>query len=297
VKTRHTGSKKIQSLINFSFTIPYLSLFLCWTVIPIIAGLLISLTKWTFISGNYQIVGLKNYADAISDELFLKGIQNTLYYTLMTVIVGNLVSFFLAYGLTKVRVLRNFYRKVFFMPLLLSIGVVGIMWQWLYNTDFGLLNHYLGYLGIRNINWLGNSRISMPAVAMMAIWGSCGFNMLIYYAGIREIPKELTEAALIDGAVGHRQLWSIVLPLIRPKILFCLVMSTIGSIQVFEGAYMLTGVGPYFSNYTAIFHIYYQAFRYFRMGYASACAFILALLILFFTTVLFKFLGKHEEYY
>ena len=92
-------------------------------------------------------------------------------------------------------------------------------------------------------------------------------------------------------------MWSIVLPLIRPKILFCLVMSTIGSIQVFEGAYMLTGVGPYFSNYTAIFHIYYQAFRYFRMGYASACAFILALLILFFTTVLFKFLGKHEEYY
>ena len=130
MKTRHAGSKKIQSLIKFSFTIPYLSLFLCWTVIPIIAGLLISLTKWTFISGNYQIVGLKNYADAISDELFLKGIQNTLYYTLMTVIVGNLVSFFLAYGLTKVRVLRNFYRKVFFMPLLLSIGVVGIMWQW-----------------------------------------------------------------------------------------------------------------------------------------------------------------------
>ena len=91
MKTRHAGSKKIQSLINFSFTIPYLSLFLCWTVIPIVAGLLISLTKWTFISGNYQIVGLKNYADAISDELFLKGIQNTLYYTLMTVIVGNLV--------------------------------------------------------------------------------------------------------------------------------------------------------------------------------------------------------------
>jgi len=297
LKTKYKGSKKIQSLINFSFVVPYLLLFLCWMVIPIISGSLISLTKWTFISGKYQLVGLKNYIDAVSDELFLKGIINTLYYTVMTVILGNLLSFFLAYGLTKIRRLRNLYRKIFFVPLLLSVGVVGIMWQWLYNTDFGLLNYYLGFFGIRNINWLGDSRISMPAVSLMAIWGSCGFNMLIYYAGIREIPKELKEAALIDGAVGYRQLWSIILPLIRPKILFCLVISTIGSIQVFEGAYMLTGVGPYFSNYTAIFHIYYQAFRYFRMGYASACAFILALLIFGFTFFLFKILGNHEEYY
>ena len=294
---KYKRSKKIQSLIHFSYTVPYLLLFLGWLVIPIIAGFLVSLTKWTFISGKYQLVGLKNYVDAFADELFLKGIQNTIYYTVMTVIGGNLFSFFLAYGLTRVQRFRNLFRKVFFIPLLLSVGITGIMWRWLYNTDFGLLNYYLGFLGLKNINWLGDVRISMPAVALMAIWGSCGFNMLIYYAGIREIPTELKEAATIDGAGGFYQLWSIILPLIRPKILFCLVISTIGSIQVFDRAYMLTGVGPYFANYTAIFHIYYQAFRYFRMGYASACAFVLALLILTFTSLLFRFLGKHEEYY
>ena len=215
----------------------------------------------------------------------------------MTVVGGNIFSFFLAYGLTKVRRFRNALRKIFFVPLLLSVGVTGIMWQWLYNTDFGLINYYLNFLGIRNTNWLGDARISMIAVAIMAIWGGCGFNMLIYYAGIREIPSELTEAATIDGAGGSQMLGSIILPLLRPKILFCLVISTIGSIQVFDLAYMLTGVGPYFANYTAIFHIYYQAFRYFRMGYASACAFLLALLILIFTTLLFRFLGRHEEYH
>ena len=287
----------IQSLINFSYVVPYLLLFFCWLVIPIATGFLISLTKWTFISGKYQLVGLRNYKDAFADELFLKGIINTLYYTTMTVIGGNLVSFFLAYGLTKVKRFRNVFRKIFFVPLLLSVGTTGIMWQWLYNTDFGIINYYLNFLGIKNTNWLGDARFSMPAIALMAIWGSCGFNMLIYYAGIREIPSELKEAATIDGASGVQMLRSIILPLLRPKILFCLVISTISSIQVFDRPYMLTGVGPYFSNYTAIFHIYYQAFRYFRMGYASACAFVLALLILIFTILLFLILGKHEEYY
>ena len=290
-------SPLLQSIINFSYVVPYLILFVCWLVIPIVSGFLISLTKWTFISGKYQFIGFRNYADAFADELFVKGIINTLYYTAMTVIGGNLFSFFLAYGLTKVTRFRNVYRKIFFVPLLLSVGVTGIMWQWLYNTDFGLINYYLSFLGITNTNWLGNAMLSMPAVAIMAIWGSCGFNMLIYYAGIREIPPELKEAATIDGANNFQLLGSIILPLLRPKILFCLVISTIGSIQVFDRAYMLTGVGPYFANYTAIFHIYYQAFRYFRMGYAAACAFVLALLILIFTTLLFRFLGQHEEYH
>ena len=178
----------IQPLINFSYVVPYLLLFLCWLVIPIATGFLISLTKWTFISGKYQLVGLRNYKDAFADELFLKGIINTLYYTTMTVIGGNLVSFFLAYGLTKVKRFRNVFRKIFFVPLLLSVGTTGIMWQWLYNTDFGIINYYLNFLGIKNTNWLGDARFSMPAIALMAIWGSCGFNMLIYYAGIREIP-------------------------------------------------------------------------------------------------------------
>lgn len=287
-----------HAFASFAFTIPYLSFFFFWMILPIGAGLLISLTKWTFISGDYEFVGLRNYQNAIADELFLKSIFNTLYFTVIVVFIGNFLSFVMAYGLTRIKRMRNLYRRIFFIPLLLSVGITGVTWRWLFNTDFGVLNYYLGFLGIENIDWLGNPDISMLAVAIMAIWGSLGFNMLIYYAGIREIPPELKEAAVIDGASNIETIQSIVLPLLRPKILFCFVISTIGSIQIFDHAYiMMSGVGPNFSTYTAIFHIYYQAFRYFRMGYASACALILAILILVFTILLFRYLGKHEEYH
>lgn len=226
-------------------------------------------------------IGLDNYHYLLTrDELFQKVLLNTAVYTLgsvpLSIIAGLLLALLVNTGLRGITV----YRTAFFMPVVSSVVAVSLLWQWLYNSDFGLINEILRALGVRQPPlWLSDPRWAMPALIIMSVWRQAGYNMVLFLAGLQGIPQHLYEAAQIDGATRWSRFWSITLPLLSPTTFFVLVISIIGSFQVFDQALILTNGGPANATNTVVMYIYQQGFQFFRMGYASAIAWILFIII------------------
>jgi multiple sugar transport system permease protein len=173
----------------------------------------------------------------------------------------------------------RFFRLAYFMPVVTATAIVSVIWRWLYQPS-GLINDFLGLLGIPSINWLADSRFALLAIAIMAVWKHVGFNMLIFLAGLQSIPAELEEASRLDGAGRWARFRSVTLPLLRPVLVLAVILTTIGSFQVFDATYVMTGGGPAYATTTLVYYIYQQAFDQYTMGYASAIAFVLFLIIL-----------------
>ncbi len=273
-----TGNAR-RRWMNGLFLAPFLLLFLMWGIAPIITGFAISFTKWDVFSGEVHFVGISNYLRILDDDILPIALWNTIKYTFLTVLFGNALSFVLAYGLARDIKGKTIFQTICFAPVVLSIGVTGVVWAWMYNTDFGILNYWLGQIGIPPIHWLTNPSTAMYAIVAMVVWASAGFNMMIYLAGLLNVPPSLYEAAEIDGANAWKQLLNITLPLMKYTFAFTLTISTIGSLQVFDQPYILTGGGPDYATHTLVYHIYSHGFRYFRIGYASALSFFLAVII------------------
>lgn len=286
-----------EQWLNGLFILPYLLLLSVWFVLPALGGFGISLTEWNVFTGQVDFVGFRNYAHIFKDDLFLKSTVNTLLYAFLTVTLGNLFSFILAYGLARGGRTKVLFQTIFFMPVVFSIGVTGIVWGWLYNADFGILNYWLQQLGAPRINFLTNPRYAMLAIVIMVIWAGAGFNMLIYLTGLMNVPTTFYEAAEIDGADAWQKLRHITLPLMRYTFAFTLTVSIIGALQVFDQPYILTGGGPDYATYTYIFHLYSNAFRYFRMGYASALAYLLAAVIFVLSLIQYRLLTRNAVTY
>jgi len=189
----------------------------------------------------------------------------------------------------------------------MSVSVVAILWRWLYSSEFGLLNYYIGqassamhstlpniFPAAFKVQWLNNPRSAMPAIALLSIWWGAGANMLIYLAGLKNIPKELLEAAEIDCASPTQRFWSVTWPLLRPTTLFCLVMSVIASSQVFGQTYILTGGGPYYSTLTVILYMYQQGFQQYQLGYGAAVGYVLFIAVLALTLIQFRLLRAKQ---
>ena len=223
--------------------------------------------------------------------------------------LGNLVSLGLALGLGQVRRLQTFYKVAFYMPVVISIAVVAVLWQWLYNTQVGLLNLYLGLVvgGLRDVGlplpafqpipWLSDPHWAMPSIAIMSIWWGAGGNMILYLAGINNIPPDYYEAATIDGANGWQVFKGITWPLLRPTTLFCLVFSVLGAFQIFGQSYVLYGGGggPGRAGLTLVLYMYQQGFSQYEIGYGAAIAYLLFAIVLAFTAVQFRLLSNREE--
>jgi len=289
----HTRNRKRREhLSNALFLAPYLILFIIWVVAPALAGLVISLADWSIFTGEFHFVGLNSYLWVLRDDLFLQALWNTTRYTFFSVVIGNAVSFLLAYGLSRNLRGKIAFQSVFFAPVVLSIGVVGVIWGWLYDTDFGILNDWLSQLGLPRFHWLTNPHFAMPSVITMVVWAGAGFNMMIYLAGLLSIPKMYYEASQIDGAGEWKQLIHVTLPLMRRTFAFTIPISIIGGFQVFDQPYILTGGGPDYTTYTLVYHIYSNAFRYLRMGYAAAVSYVLALIIFVFAFAQYRALSR-----
>lgn len=291
-----TGRTK-NGLVNALFIAPYLALFLVWVALPAFFGVAISFTKWNIFTGEIGFVGLNNYLRVLSDDLFLRSLLNTFQYAALSVAAGNAVSFLLACGLAGGIAGRRFFQTIFFAPIILSIGVTGVIWGWLYNTDFGILNYWLQQTGLPRLNWLTNPKFAMISIVIMVIWAGAGFNMMIYLAGLLNIPKSYYEAAQLDGAGAMSRMIHITLPLMKHTFAFTLIISTIGAFQVFDQPYILTGGGPDYATYTYVYHIYSNGFRYFRMGYASALSCLLAAVIALFSFIQYKMLTRRRVDY
>lgn len=265
------------------------------TLGPMIASLVISFTKWDVIVPP-DFVGGANYARLAADPLFVKSMINTFYYTAISVPLGMVISLLIAMAMNqKLKGILG-YRTAFFAPVVTSVTAIALVWSWIYNPDFGLLNYVLGLFGLPGQDWLFSTAWAMPAVILASIWWGLGYDMVIFLAGLQGIPDVYYEAAKIDGASGVRQFRHVTLPLLTPTIFFVLVMSLISSLQVFTQCYMMTKGGPANATLTIFYYLYKNGFMYFKMGYASAIAYVLFLVIFVLSWLSFRYQDRWVIY-
>lgn len=271
---------------GLAFCSPWLIGFLAFGLIPIAASFYFSLTDYSVLRAPV-FTGLDNYTGLLGDNLFWVSLGNTLYYTVVGNLVGGIVAISLALLLNmQVRGLAV-YRTVYYVPVIVPTVASSIIWLWLFNPQYGLFNHLLAASGVPSIPWLTDPRWSKNALILMSLW-SIGNAVVIFLAALQDVPRDLYEAAQLDGASGFRQIASVTLPLISPVIFFNLVIGLIGGFQVFTQAYVMTGGGPADSTLFYALYLYQNAFQFFKMGYASAQAWILFLIILAVSLLLFK---------
>ncbi|MBW8351309.1 sugar ABC transporter permease [Bacillus sp. IITD106] len=278
----------------FILLLPSILGFLIFVLFPVIASFLLSFTSWDLLTP-IKWVGFENYISLFQDETFIKVFWNTIYFTVVTVPIGIIISLFLAVALNqKIRFIK-FYRAAYFLPVISSMVAVAVVWQWIYNPEYGLLNYILSLFGIGGPSWLSDTKWAMPAVMITSIWKGLGFNMLIFLAGIQGISENYYEAADMDGATWFKKFLYITVPLLRPTTFFVTVMAIIGSFQVFDAVFLMTQGGPARSTSVLVHYLYQNGFQYFKMGYASAMAYILFFLVLTFTVIQFSLQKKRGE--
>jgi len=291
------------------FALPHLILFIVFLLGPTLYGFFISLHQWHVLAKEHPFVGLSNYKAALGDDIFWLALRNTAYFVILVVPLGNLVSLLLALGVAGVKRFGTFYKVAFYVPVVISIAVVSVLWQWLYNTEIGLLNLYLktAINGLRHtgmalppfqpLPWLSDPHWAMPSIALMSIWWGAGGNMILYLAGINNIAPDYYEAATIDGANTWQRFWAITWPLLKPTTLFCLVFSVLGAFQIFGQSYVLYGggSGPGRAGLTLVLYMYQQGFSQYEIGYGAAIAYLLFAIVLIFTGIQFKLMQGREE--
>ena len=274
-----------NDLIAYAFMAPYLLLFIVFLLLPAAVGVYASFTKWGII-GQPKWIGAKNYSKLFSSELFIDSLQNTLYFVILAAIPLIVLGFLLALLVHQKLRGRNIARAIVFLPHVVSVAAVGIIFQWILERSSGLLNYYLGLLGVREpINWLGEPEAAMPAIAITTIWWTVNGNMIIYLAGLQDIPAELYEAAKIDGANTWQEVRYITVPMLLPINAFVIPLTIIACWRVFGQVFVMTRGGPQGATFTIAQFIYETAFTNFNMGLASAAGVILMLITLSFTVV------------
>jgi len=266
------------------FLAPALGVLALFFFLPVLAGFALSLTDFDLYAlgdlGNLRFVALGNFAAALGDRTFWTALWNTLYFAL----VGGpatLVVAFAAALLVNARAarLKPLFRTVYFAPVVTTLVAVAIVFRFLYHPRFGAIDRALAALGLPAVDWLGDPRWAMPAIILLAVWKNFGYDMLILLAGLQAIPEELYEAARIDGAGAWRQLRQVTLPMLGPTFLFVGIITAIGYLQLFPEPYVMTYGGPLDRTLSAVMLMYKEGFRYWRMGYAAAIAFLLCLVI------------------
>ena len=278
-----------RTLAGYAFIAPWLAGFLLFTLGPMVVSLAASFTSWSMLSSPTW-VGLENYERIVSDDpLFVESVWNTLVYVALSLPLTTLLALGLALLLNRNLPGIKLFRTLFFLPSITNLVAVSVLWLWIFNPEFGLLNAGLRAVGLEGPLWLQSEAWAKPALVLMALWG-VGGSMIIFLAALQGVPQELYEAAALDGAGAGRRFFHITLPMISPALFFSVVMSLIGGFQVFTQAFVMTGTaqpgsegGPNNATLFMVLYLYKKAFQDFRMGYASALAWILFLVILIVT--------------
>ena len=284
-----------QDLIGWSFAAPFVILFGIFLALPILAAFALSFTSFGLRDLDNPIgttvVGVQNYTDLLGDPKFWKSLGNTIYFVVvgvpLTLALGLVIANALSRGITR---LRTVFRVGYYLPVITSIVAIAVVWRFLLNPDVGLINILLSNLGITGPNWLASSALAMPSIIAMAVWRNLGFAMVVFVAGMQAIPVMLYEAASIDGAGRWQAFRYVTLPMLRPTILFMLVITTIGYLQLFEEPFVMTDGGPLDATLSVTMYMYQQGFEFFHQGYASAIAYVLFVIVAIVAFLQFKFL-------
>jgi multiple sugar transport system permease protein len=277
-----------SQISGYTFLLPSLLFFLAFIVFPVGASFALAFTHWDLLTPP-RFTGLQNYQYLFTkDMLFRKVLLNTIYYSVVSVPLGIACSLGLAVALNqKIRGVV-IYRTLYFLPVVSSLIAVSIVWRWIYQGDWGLLNYLLSLVGIPRQNWLYDTVLAMPAVIFMSVWKGLGYNMVLFLAGLQGIPEVYYEAARIDGARRWKLFWHITLPLLSPVMLFVLIVAVINSSQVFGTIYIMTQAGPLNSTNVLVYYLYFTAFQNLQMGYAAAIGWVLFGFLFLFTMIQLK---------
>lgn len=279
---------------GYIFIAPQLLGLLAFSLIPLVSALVLSFMQWDGF-GTREFVGIQNYIEQFSHPHFRTALINTAYYSILVIPLGITIALLVALALNNIRG-KEIYRVFYFMPVVTSAVSIGVIWMWLLNGDFGLINQLLAYVGIDGPQWLVNRNLVLPSIAGLSIWWGLGTNMVIFLAGLQGISKSYYEAAEIDGANAFQKFKHITLPLLSPTTFFLSIMAVISSFQVFDQAYVMTSGGPARASYTMVYHVYEMAFQRFEFGASAASAMVLFSIILLFTLVQFSYARKWVHY-
>ncbi|MFA3783954.1 carbohydrate ABC transporter permease [Melioribacteraceae bacterium 4301-Me] len=293
----------MRSSVNIKILIlflgPSLIVLTVFFFLPVIAAFFLSLTDFDIYSlGNIsylRFVGFENYVQLLNDPLFWTALKNTFYF----VLVGGPLSVVVSLGTavllnSKFVPFKKLFRLIYFLPVVTTLVAVSIVWKYIYHPRFGLLNYFLSLFNIGPLDWLGNPSLAMPSIILMAIWKNFGYNMIIFIAGLQNIPLELYESASIEGANAWQKFKYITIPMLAPTTLFVSVITMIGYFQLFAEPYVMTQGGPLNSTLSIVLYMYQEGFRWWNIGYSTSIAFMLFVIILIGTIIQFKL--QKEKY-
>ena len=282
IKNKMSAMFQKESFWAWVFVLPAFLGTLIFIIIPIFASFGLSFVDWNLIN-KPKIVGLENYTGLFNDPVFYQVLWNTLYYALITAIFSIILPLILAVALNGKIKGSEFFKTAYFIPFVTPMIVIGIVWTWIFDPNYGILNWILG-VG-NNIKWLYDKDFAMPALIIVSVWKNIGYNMVIFLAGLQAIPESINEASEIDGATGIKRFFLVTLPLLSPTVFFVSIMTTISSFHVFDLIYLMTEGGPENSTSVMVYWIYKQAFEFFNIGKASAIAYVLFVIILSLTYI------------
>ena len=293
---RQRTLKTQASIMGWLFITPILLGTIVFSFTPVLYSLIISFTEWNVVSPA-KFIGLENFRLILGGDIyFVQAVRNTIVYCLGSIFFCIFFGLMLALLANQKIMGQNFYRTAFFAPSVTSTIAIGIVWTFIYEPNMGLLNSVLYTMDIQGPDWLGNSQFALMSVIIVQVWSQSGYNMVIYLAGLQGIPKSYYESATIDGANGFHQFWHITLPMLSPTTFFLMITSFIGSFQVFNLVYVMTEGGPGYATTVYIQYLYIRAFEHYRMGYASAMAWVLFVVIGLITVFQWKMQKRWVHY-
>jgi multiple sugar transport system permease protein len=261
------------------FSAPFLVFYVIFLVFPVAFGIHLSFFNWNILSAK-SFIGLKNYMEAFGDEQFRSSFAHTCQFVLLSTPSVILAGFMMALVTVRPSRLGKAAEAVFFFPYMLSMAVVGSLWAWIFQKNYGLLNQVLNQLGLRSVGWLTDPKLAMHSITVATVWWTAGFNMILFSAGMKQIPDEIYDSARMDGAGRLATLTKITIPLLKDTTLLVVILQLIASFKVFGQSYVMTSGGPYGKTRVLVQYIYQTGFNYYRLGYASAMSILLFLVIL-----------------
>lgn len=287
-----------ETLWGWGLVAPTIIGLLVLNIIPIFQTLKMSFYKSGDFGRGDIFVGLANYQKMFADEQVWQATWNTLKYTLIVVPITVVLAIVLATLLNSNIKGKHIYRTIYFLPMVAAPAAVTMVWKWLYNTDFGLINYVLGKFGVAKINWIENPQLAIYSIAAIGIWSTVGYSMILILAGLQEIPQDYYEAATIDGASSVKQFFSLTLPLVSPTLFFVVVTSIIQAMQVFDAIYMMEGItSPAYKSTVSLVYLFYNnSFKYSDKGYGSTIVMLLLVIIMIITVIQMKVQKKWVHY-
>jgi multiple sugar transport system permease protein len=294
LRRRGLGLRRREMVMGYVMLSPWVLGFLVFTLGPMLASTWFSFSEYKIVQPP-RWVGLANYQRMLSDELFYKSLYVTVRYAVVSVPLGIAMALLVAVLLNQRIWGARFLRTIFYLPSVVSGVAVSLVFAWIFNYRFGILNYILSLVGVHGPDWLGKPQWAPWAFVLMSLWG-IGGNMIILLAGLQGVPVVLHEAAQIDGANAWQRFWKITMPMISPAILFVTIMSIIGSFQTFTQSYIMTGGGPAYATLFYLLYLYRNAFNWFEMGYASALAWVLFVIILACTLLALQVSKRRVHY-